>query len=662
MQIAADLELPLRLDWFLPLPSDGALASAVRHDERVEQLALRLVAPERPAADLFAEVTTGPDLRTALPVVLGGVEETVQLLAPPVRAVGAGGAAAGLALVGAWAGLRVRRRETELRALLARGLSPLRAAGGALAEAAAPATSGAAAGLAVGVLLVRVLGPTDLVPLDGRPVLWAAAALLAVVGVVTGVTAAAVVRLGQVGVGAAQQVLSRIPLVPVLLAVTVVAALPLLREPDAGQQGVQLVTLVVPLLVVVAGSAAAVGGLQRLAPRLRRPVDQLPLGALLAVRRVLAAPGATRLVIVSVALALGLVVFAGALGASTDRTVAVKAVVAAGSDVVIDLDNRQVAPGAPDGATVVRRDRDVSLLPGEAPASLLAVDPARFEAVAFWDDALAEDSLASLMDALRGHDGPRVPVLIAGGPPTRATATGGQLTVDSLKFQVPVQVVGTARAWPGMSSTRPLVIAAQDDLAAALRAQDRAIESVTTAQLWSRGTAEQLLAALPAAGIAQPEEGRVSTAAAFRESPALRAQGWTLDYLQAVAAAAGLLAVVALGLHAAAQQRRRAVATVLLSRMGLTRRSARTSVAVELMVLGGLAALFAVVFTLPAARLLMGRVDPVPDLLPGPLFAVPATALLALVVGVTLAAAAGAAAVDALARRIPGGEVLRGDD
>jgi len=44
---------------------------------------------------------------------------------------------------------------------------------------------------------------------------------------------------------------------------------------------------------------------------------------------------------------------------------------------------------------------------------------------------------------------------------------------------VPVQVVGTARAWPGMTSTRPLVIAPQDRLTAAMKSVDRQIDLVT---------------------------------------------------------------------------------------------------------------------------------------------------------------------------------------
>lgn len=664
VRVASELAQPLIIRWFFPLPPDSRLASAGRQADRADVLALRLTAPERPAAALLEEIAETPELRSALPAVLAGVEDTVALLTPPVRAVGVGGAVAALVLVGAWAGLRARRREPELRSLIARGLSPVRASRTALGEAAAPLLLGSGAGLGLALIGVRALGPAADVVLDSSSVLWAGGAALAAAATVGTVTAAATARLAQVGVGAARQALGKVPLVPVLTAVTVVAALPLLRPADGREPGVGLLALVVPLMVVVAASATAVGLLQRLAPRLRPRIDRLPVGPMLALRRVTAAPGPTRLVVVSTALALGVLVYAGALGTSTDKTIAVKAVVATGTDVVVDLDNRPVLPTAPAGTTVVRRDREVDLLPGSSRASLLAIDPARFADVAFWTDELADDSLQSLLAALDAYRGTRVPVIVAGALPAGVlSSTGGELTLDSPKYQVPVQVVGRANAWPGMTSTRPVIVAAQQDLAAALLDADREIALVTTAQAWGRGSASEVQSSLAVAGFpAVARDEQVQTAAEFQNRPALRAQTWALAYLRAVSVAAGALGLVGLGLHAASQQRRRTVATVLLTRMGLSPSSSRWSATIELALLGGLAALLGAAFTLPAARLLLVRLDPVPGLPPGPLFAVPGLSLVAMALAVAVAAVAGAAVVDRLARRTPGGEVMRGGE
>ncbi len=166
------------------------------------------------------------------------------------------------------------------------------------------------------------------------------------------------------------------------------------------------------------------------------------------------------------------------------------------------------------------------------------------------------------------------------------------------------------------------------------------------------------MSALGAAGYGDPDDVRL--AADFRARPALRAQGFALGYLRAVAAGAGLLGLLALALYEAAQQRRRTVASVLLARMGLSRRAAAGSSLVELLLLGGLGALLGVGLALPLARLLLRRLDPAPDLPPDPVFAVPAGTLLLVVAGVLLTAALGAVLVDRAARRTPGGEVLRG--
>lgn len=74
----------------------------------------------------------------------------------------------------------------------------------------------------------------------------------------------------------------------------------------------------------------------------------------------------------------------------------------------------------------------------------------------------------------------------------------------------------------------------------------------------------------------------VATAADFQTRPELVAQTWPLGYLRAVALAAGLLGLVGLVLHAVSQQRQRTVAALLLSRMGLSRRSADTANGLEI--------------------------------------------------------------------------------
>ena len=72
-----------------------------------------------------------------------------------------------------------------------------------------------------------------------------------------------------------------------------------------------------------------------------------------------------------------------------------------------------------------------------------------------------------------------------------------------------------------------------------------------------------------------------------------------------------------------------------------------------------LAALVAVAVALPSSALVLRALDPVPELQPDPLFAVPWGDLGAVLAGVVLVTVGGAALVGRTARRDTGGQVLR---
>ncbi len=665
--------------WFFPTPAGLLVPQARELSGAGESLQARLVAPGQPVADLIDDAGfTAPQARTALPVVLEDVDATVGLLSPPVRAVGVGGVLAALALVGAWAGARARRREGELRALIARGLSPARGGAEAALEAVLPVLGGVVAGGLAGWGAVAALGPAARLP--GQVVPSAAGVLVAVgvvaVAVVAVVTAAAVARLGRVGQGPAAQLAGRIPWLPVLAAVTVVVAAPLVTGGGrAPAGGVSVLVLVVPLLAVLVVAGAVVALLQRLAPRVAGRVRRLPPAGFLALRRVMTGPGATRLVVVTTALALGLVTYAGALADSTARTIAVKASVATGSDVVVDLPRGREIPqdleaatgGRLTAATVVGLDNRVSVLPDAGEADVLVVDPTELPRVVRWNEALSDQPLGELMAALQdGLDGSggRVPVIAAGALPVGPVqAVDGKVTLDLGGYQLPAQVVARTSAFPGQSSLRPLLVAPWGAYSAAVAAAERDPDAVITRQVWSRGQAPEVLAALSAAGIGPDRRDTgVRTAAEFSQRPELAAQTWSLGYLRAVALAAGLLGLLGLVLHAAAQARQRTVAGLLLARMGLSGRATATSAALETGLLAAVAALVAVAVTLPAAALVLGLLDPVPDLPPDPLVALPWGTVAGVAAGVlAVAATAGVLAARTAATAHPG-QVMRDAD
>jgi putative ABC transport system permease protein len=167
-----------------------------------------------------------------------------------------------------------------------------------------------------------------------------------------------------------------------------------------------------------------------------------------------------------------------------------------------------------------------------------------------------------------------------------------------------------------------------------------------------------VLDALVTAGYAY-EESEIVAADEFASRPDVRAQAWSLSYLRGVSLAAGLLALIGIAMHALAQQRRRTVAALLLARMGMTRSSADTATALEIGLLTGVAAVVAALVALPASALVLPQLDPVPTLLPAPLFTVPWSSLTVVLAGVLGVTVGGALLVGRAARRTVAGEVLR---
>ena len=375
----------------------------------------------------------------------------------------------------------------------------------------------------------------------------------------------------------------------------------------------------------------------------------------------LSGQGAARLVVVTTALSLGLVAYAGALAESTDRTIAAKASVATGSDVVVPIARTSPGGGAlPDGAMLVGTENTPVLVPGETLADLLLVHPEQVPGVVRWDDSFAERPLEELMAALGDYRGDRVPVIVAGPLPAAAlAATDGELVVDFTDYSIPVEVVGRAAAFPGQDSREPLLVGDWDRYVAALAAVSRVPDLVVDRQVWARGEVDDVVDAVTTAGLVPGDAADISSADDFAARPELDAQSWALGYLRAVALAGGVLGLVGVALHAMSQQRRRTVGALLLARMGMRRRGSDGATAIEIGLLTGLAAIVAVAVALPSSALVLRALDPVPDLQPDPLFAVPWGDLGAVLAGVVLVTLGGAALVGRTARRDTGGQVLR---
>ena len=659
--VAFEIGYDLLMEWSLPLPPGTDVDAARTAVRRSQDLQVQLVSPSQDVASIVATSRLDrPTVRTELPTVLADVDRTVELLGPPVRAVGTGAALAALVLVGGWAGQRVRQRHGELESLVTRGMSP---AGGALRgarEAVLPLVVGVLAGAAAGWALVRAVGPSSRFP-DGtvdevlEPLAVGAGAALLLVVVVTAVLVA---RLDQLGSGALTRSLGRVPWLAVTVAMTVVTAVPVVR---GEAEGIGITLLALPLLTTVAVAGAVAAVLPRVA-RLTAPrLGLLPAGPFLALRRILSAQGAARLVVVTTALSAGLVVYAGALGESASRTVSAKAAVVSGGETVVPLVRRTREPGPlPEGAALVGIEEGVQMVPGDFEAKMLALDPDDVMDVIRWDDALAQTPVEDLLRRMADHDGDRVPTLLTGPLPDGVDIdVGTEMTLDfNGYYSLPLEVVGRARAFPGQTERGPMVVVRWTDVTAALEAVDRDPANVFAQQVWGPGDERPLLTALAANGYAFDIDG-VRTADDFAAQPDVRAQAVSLDYLRAVALGAGLLGLLGVALHALAQQRRRTVAAMLLARMGLSRGAADRSAALETGLLALLGALVAVAVALPTSAFVVRLLDPAPNLLPGPIFTVPSSSIVGVLAGAAVVTLVVGLLVARAARRSSPGEVLR---
>jgi putative ABC transport system permease protein len=299
--------------------------------------------------------------------------------------------------------------------------------------------------------------------------------------------------------------------------------------------------------------------------------------------------------------------------------------------------------------TVVARIDEASVVPGETAVEVLGIDPGTFSAAAFWDPRFAPDTLDDLLGRLSASGGLRVPAVVAGGDLT------GDLTLRISGSLAPVHVVARAGAFPGAgSSGRPLVVV---DAATLVRvAPGTAILADRGRQVWAKGDPATILPALRQRGV--PVSAALS-ANEVERTPGFLAISWTFSFLQALGIVAAMVALIGLVLYLQSRQQSRDVGYALSTRMGLTRRAHRRSVAMEL---GGmLLAAFVIGSGLAAAatRLLYRKLDVLPAQAPAPVYRLPVTLLGGVALVLLLAALIGAAAVQRRASHANAAEVMR---
>jgi putative ABC transport system permease protein len=244
-----------------------------------------------------------------------------------------------------------------------------------------------------------------------------------------------------------------------------------------------------------------------------------------------------------------------------------------------------------------------------------------------------------------------VPVILAG------TTAPTEATVESRAVDIPISVVDTVTAWPGMKPNEPTMIVDSETMSRI--AQDLGslkTDPFAVNEIWAKGEPEVVFDALDDARLLV-EHSR--TANAVREAPSLRSLSWTFGFLQALGLLAGSIALVGSVLYLQSRQQSREVSYALARRMGLSRASHRRAVAAELAAMLASSVLIGGVAALIAAWLVSGEIDPLPGLPPGTLFRVPMAVLAAAPLVLLLVSLVGAWSVQRRADKMNVSEVMR---
>jgi putative ABC transport system permease protein len=590
---------------------------------------------------------------TTLPSLVDRADQTVVSLRRSVDTISLAGRFVALAVIAASGIYWVSRRRAEVALLSSRGIGAVGIGTKVLLETVPVAAAAAVGGWALGVWLAKLLGPTDLldpgVPTAAlRQDIWTVG-----IGVVfLSLVAAFSARRETEGTPTrGREALSRAPWELIALALAGASLYEILSrgtrpvQSGGGPAKLDVLVLLFPILFVAGASGLAVRVVSRALPALRAAGKRRSHATFLASRRVAAAPRMALALITATSLAIGILVYAGALTRSVAATSDAKARVFIGSDVSVIVAEDISVPAPLRGNTTKVSVIDTGyLLPDQDSLNVLGVDRNTFGTAAFWDPSFAGKPLDQLLKDLTPSNDPAapVPVLVAGSLPSTGT-----LVFRGGPARISVKVVDVVKAFPGMDPGRPFVVADQGAL------DDR--DAPGFSAIWSKADAEAVRGALPR-GV---HILSFTTAGRVQQDPAFLSLSWALGFLQALGIMTGLIVLGGMLLYLEARQRAREVSYALSKRMGLTAGTHRRSVAIELGTMLGLGAALGALLAWVAARLIYGRIDALPQIPPPPLFRTPVALLALTAVALLLAAWVGAWRVQRTTERARVAEVMR---
>jgi putative ABC transport system permease protein len=661
LDLTTRLEDSGRYGWSFGLTTSARTSLTIAEAEalagQIRSLESRLGDPATQAGSALGQ----PTVSTPLPGAVGRAVAAQSTIAGPVETLAIAGEL--VALVGMLAAgvYGVRRRRTEIRMLDAAGIPWWQLAVRGATESALPALMGATIGWAGTEELVRLLGPSSVIEATAirEAVIGSGIALviaIVVVGIVGAFAARAEVTDANSPRGRAFRA-GTVWEIPVLVLagaslyeIVTRGAAPIASA--GGSIDLDRLLLLFPILFVAGTGGLAVRGLARVLARMRGSGDRWPMPLYIASRRLSAAPRVALLLVTASCLAIGVLTYAATVASSIRTTTLDKVMISVGSDVSARTPGPIVGPPPGSGfrVTSVLEIPYANLTPSPGTATVIGVDPRTFAGTAFWDDRFSSRSIAELMASLSVGSGGALPAIIVNGSasPTADITLAG--------YPLSLRVVGTSSAFPGEQPGMNLVVPA-DGLRETLESHGASFRSLNVSyEAWAAGNGARAAAYFAANG-AQPNT--IEFARDQLDRPGFHALNWTFAFMEVLGIMTAFVALIGLLLYLQARQRSREITYALSRRMGLSSSAHGGAVAIELaglllaaMVVGG-------VFALGSVALVYRRLDPVPNLPPGPLLQLPWWLFGEIALAAIVCAWAGAWFVQRRAARADVGAVMR---
>jgi putative ABC transport system permease protein len=663
LRVETELEDTGRQTWTFPLAT-GAVRGLTL--DGAATLADGITALERASKDpttQLGSVLASPAVSSPIVEAVRAAEAGERTITAPIQTLALTGelvAMFGMLAAGVYG---VRRRRIEMRWLDAKGITWSALWIRSATEGALPILVGVAAGWLFTWLAIRRFGPSDVIEpaaLRSSIVVAAVPSVFAVVvlGVVTALSARRQAHEGARGTEPLRSGATLLWEVPVL----VLAAAALYEiwtrgtsavSFEGGEVQVDRLLLLFPVLFMAGCAGLVVRGMARLLLRVRGS-ERLPVSLYLASRRVSTAPRVALLLVTASTLAIGVLAYAGTAVATIRTSTRDKVLVSSGADVTAQTPG-PIFPPAPGSGLSTTNVMTVPYVAagtsGETQVTLIGVEPDTFAETAFWDPSFSSRSLAELMHDLGGVASEPMPAIVVGGDLAEADRR-----LNLAGYQLPLDVVGTASAFPGHGSGLAVVVSAPA-LRTVLHEHDAGVAlNGARYQAWASGRAGLARGFLVSSG-ADPNSFVV--ASERLQTPGFRALAWSFVFMELVGVVTAVIALIGLLLYLQARQRSRELSYALGRRMGLSSGAHRLAVAAEIAGLLASAYVMGSVLAITTALLVYRRLDPLPQLPPAPVLHTPLRLLAWIGVAIAACAWLGAWFVQRRAERADVGAVLR---